>query len=466
MNFRKFFYLIESLQNIKPQLAIWIKKLKPNITEPELETIFQQLAQEEISGKLTNDNSLKTRFKELLGIEKTKQQNPLLEKAKSISPIWFSWVYEILQSNALQQFYQSIFDYFDAEKQININYNPKDLSYEKAKELSDQWHASEFQIKTTTSYTQGKNDPDTVPLSDGYFMVKVNKADERTEGERMGHCLGSKCFIHPDSPAFSLRDKNNEPHATIQLDRYNVSEIKGKENKAPLAKYSSYIVEWILKTSYGIDNIDELVIDEKLLIKLSGRLGELETMAIAAREGFEHLIKLMLEKGVDDRYNAVINNAIKKNQKDIVELLLKRSKFTESNYKEFLALAAAFGHKEMVEILLLKSPKGILLRQPLLLAAYHNYKDIVELLLPKVSSIDIYNIIFNNLNFGQIEAAKLLLPAIKDVGDLMRRAVELGYVDLVKLLLPKATKRDIDLAKLNARRYGNDDIVELLNSKV
>ena len=94
-------------------------------------------------------------------------------------------------------------------------------------------------------------------LPNGYKIVQVGKEDSpkedvksdlETEGEKMGHCVGSYCqqVFDGDSFIYSLRDSKNNPHATIELDDSNtIVQIQGKENREPIEKYHSYIWEFI-----------------------------------------------------------------------------------------------------------------------------------------------------------------------------------------------------------------------------
>lgn len=112
------------------------------------------------------------------------------------------------------------------------------------------WH-ERFKVQAANNDIKTVNDTDVVfKCSDGYVFVKlVSKQDCAEEGKHMQHCVetywrkikSNKCSI------FSLRDQQNDPHATIE---YNpgyktIVQIKGKQNKSPIKKYTKYIKEFI-----------------------------------------------------------------------------------------------------------------------------------------------------------------------------------------------------------------------------
>ena len=93
--------------------------------------------------------------------------------------------------------------------------------------------------------------------SGGFNIVKLlSKAAYETEGNLMGHCVGSAgYFDRKDITIYSLRDSRNEPHVTMEVRGYfqpenielvkGIKQIKGKENKAPIEKYRPYVIQFI-----------------------------------------------------------------------------------------------------------------------------------------------------------------------------------------------------------------------------
>lgn len=82
---------------------------------------------------------------------------------------------------------------------------------------------------------------------DGFTMVQLtNKEQCKREGTLMGHCVGG---YDPDEDFLvSLRDRDNNPHVTLEISHDNeVKQIKGKQNRAPIAKYIPYVKEYLAK---------------------------------------------------------------------------------------------------------------------------------------------------------------------------------------------------------------------------
>lgn len=89
------------------------------------------------------------------------------------------------------------------------------------------------------------------------------------EGDAMGHCVGGYCddVISGQSHIYSLRDPQGQPHVTLEVnprgsaeadDQYGVansmhdiSQIKGKGNKAPVKEYLPYVQDFVRSGKWG-----------------------------------------------------------------------------------------------------------------------------------------------------------------------------------------------------------------------
>jgi len=101
--------------------------------------------------------------------------------------------------------------------------------------------------------------------------------------------IKSKCESETNR-IFSLRDKNNNPHVTIQVNRDKIAQIKGKQNEPPILKYSDYIIKWILKhPEFKLQTLDELPVSKKGLLLLQDRLSPDETLIKAVKSRPMHL---------------------------------------------------------------------------------------------------------------------------------------------------------------------------------
>ena len=76
---------------------------------------------------------------------------------------------------------------------------------------------------------------------DGFRFVKlISKEAYAREGKIMSHCVSS--YFGEDDEIYSLRDKNNLPHATLSK---SSQQIKGKGNGLIHPKYIKYVVEFL-----------------------------------------------------------------------------------------------------------------------------------------------------------------------------------------------------------------------------
>lgn len=99
-----------------------------------------------------------------------------------------------------------------------------------------------------------------------HFLYLLTENDLKHEGSIMGHCVGGKNYKskvkNKQSLIFSIRDKNNMPHVTIEVDVKSRTTIQkfGKSNQQPAEKYMRMYLEYTLYASdfKGIHNKDVL----------------------------------------------------------------------------------------------------------------------------------------------------------------------------------------------------------------
>lgn len=91
-------------------------------------------------------------------------------------------------------------------------------------------------------------------LHNGFFVVKLKtKKSYEIEGDDMLNCVDT-FFDRTDSVIYSLRDKFNHPHCTIEIRDKIVYQIKGKLNNSVPKKYHPYIYEFL--NSFDFDYIE------------------------------------------------------------------------------------------------------------------------------------------------------------------------------------------------------------------
>lgn len=120
------------------------------------------------------------------------------------------------------------------------------VSYDTALEQAEAWTKS--QNKKGAHIKELQSDTETIlDFGDGFKIVKlIGKAAFERGGFLMSHCVAS--YYGRDTEVYSLRDKNNMPHCTIEKDR----QIKGKGNGDITHKFIDYIVKFLEFTGMKI----------------------------------------------------------------------------------------------------------------------------------------------------------------------------------------------------------------------
>ena len=184
---------------------------------------------------------------------------------------------------------------------------PKDLwdlkFYDMASE-AENWHLELKGIVPTGAYETKEV---VYSFDNGFTIVKVPSQDLETEGEFMGHCVGSYCD-HVSRGAveiYSLRNRKNEPHATIEINRNGkVHQIKGKGNAAPVEKYRPMIKQWLKTTDFEYKNSpDYLNIMSRDEIKdelFSGRMTLSRQLNMARETDDQEILDFFLDK-IEDK---------------------------------------------------------------------------------------------------------------------------------------------------------------------
>ena len=146
-----------------------------------------------------------------------------------------------------------ILDWKREVQEINLN----ELNFKQAIEMADKYFDSLF-IKTSKSL-KNKN----VILDCGkYKWVQLKTVEDCIEeGDAMGHCIGnsnhSQSISQEKSIAFSLRDKYNKPHLTLEAP-FNkelnsigkIFEFKGSKNQTPNINYVKHFIELLKRYEF------------------------------------------------------------------------------------------------------------------------------------------------------------------------------------------------------------------------
>lgn len=151
---------------------------------------------------------------------------------------------------------QSVADWLHAlpeenPKMVNKLYK---LNWPMAIQHQEKWH--EQMIKRLSKAKQFIGNPNDIKVikelpNDMKWVEVLTPEGKDYEGDAMGHCVGKGSY--DDAIIYSLRDKNNLPHCTINytVDKFPYSgpavpQVQGRANKEIAEKYQDMIKEFII----------------------------------------------------------------------------------------------------------------------------------------------------------------------------------------------------------------------------
>jgi len=169
---------------------------------------------------------------------------------------WFLESQTSNQEQMLNQFSNEVDTILDWKKEIqDINLN--DYAFKIALK-----EANKFQKSLFVPNENGLRNTNVILDCGDYKWVQlVTKQDCQEEGSTMGHCIGNSSHNQRVSSgvsvAFSLRDKYNRPHLTLEAYSKDkrIFEFKGHSNSTPKSEYLDYFVE--LNNKYNFSEITD-----------------------------------------------------------------------------------------------------------------------------------------------------------------------------------------------------------------
>ncbi len=122
---------------------------------------------------------------------------------------------------------------------VQCNKKVERMSYKDAKKLADAW--TKTQQKKGNGIVEKSEDTEVVlDFKDGFKIVRlIGENAYKREGFLMSHCVGG--YYGNGKEIYSLRDKDNMPHCTMEKDQ----QIKGKGNGDISPKYITYVVKFL-----------------------------------------------------------------------------------------------------------------------------------------------------------------------------------------------------------------------------
>ena len=149
---------------------------------------------------------------------------------------WVSTVLknEIAKESKTTEEVEHILDYM-----VQCNKKVERMSYAQARKLTEAWDKT--QQKKGNNIEELLSDTEVVlDFKDGFKIVKlIGENAYKREGFLMRHCVAG--YYGRNVEIYSLRDKENMPHATMEKDQ----QIKGRGNGDISPKYIDYVIKFL-----------------------------------------------------------------------------------------------------------------------------------------------------------------------------------------------------------------------------
>lgn len=140
-----------------------------------------------------------------------------------------------------------MFDYLVAR--VETGQSIARMSVEQALAQSVRWHQQK--VKAQGKSVEGKDIKAVMNFDDGMTMVRVlTPQGLDRDSECLGHCVGQggydRRIIDGSVKIFSLRDKDDNAHATIEVTSGRVVQIKGAHNGPVDEKYHLHVKKFVV----------------------------------------------------------------------------------------------------------------------------------------------------------------------------------------------------------------------------
>lgn len=172
----------------------------------------------------------------------------------SNEPEWAANAFDASLTTARRDFLSHVIDFFKTKDDTYLNKLAKktyDDIYNKEIPEWDKQLAADVGKQTNNNLKLDIDYKVIYTWKDGFKMVEyLTKAGCQFEGETVGHCAGG----YEPGDLLSLWDGKNMPHVTLEIKdtKRDIYQIKGKQNRAPIAKYTPYIIDFIKKFKLSV----------------------------------------------------------------------------------------------------------------------------------------------------------------------------------------------------------------------
>ena len=217
--------------------------------------------------------------------------------------------------------YQIDFEKIIKWKKIDQFYDIKNLSFEEALNLADEYSLNKTGF--IEAHKSLKNKKIYLDLKEYKWVKLETPQDCREEGRAMNHCLKgghNSNIVEGINLAYSLRDKYNHPKITIEINKKkgNIVNLFGNANSIIETDYLDYVCEF-LKYNSDWKNIKQTHAPETVAFTL------LKIIIFSTKKGESKLIKKILKRSSKyvrhNMYYNLKNTRLKDFSDDISELL-------------------------------------------------------------------------------------------------------------------------------------------------
>lgn len=378
------------------------------------------------------------------------QYEQAIKSAKQISPKYWQWILRIRKADPSANFEAGIFDYLEAEG-LNTE-DIKDKTLEEVSQLSQTWHEQQFQNQSTNGVYTLTPEKDAVLVVGSYTWVPVDTKDALIEGSKMQNCIGNYCKPSDTNKLFSLRNKFNNPHVSVQVQKrgngWELEQIKGKNNQIPVDKYIPYVMQfcnYLFKKEVFIGGNSDFweLPSPDLHLYLKYYLGDISNKTSLfdkiPDETFNELVVQQIKRGVP--LETISDVLISKLDAQNI-ILLCSSKSAATNKKTIIKRAIVLGKLDEEQIKSLLTQNNMSRSVAMIIKARFYPDQFLE----ELQKIDINDLLLAQDNYTEaIEA----YPGVSE--PLGKLAIDASLIDggrrsdslLVCQLLPKATNKQL-----------------------
>lgn len=168
--------------------------------------------------------------------------------------------YSVWLANQVIKNKEVIFRHNDIDLILDWKKERQDINLNEITFIDALKQAQEFQKSLFVPNSNGLKNTNVILDCGEYKWVQLlTKADCTEEGNVMGHCIGGSShntrISNGNSVAFSLRDKYNKPHITLEAyvkneEIGNIFEFKGTANGVPKTEYTKYFIDLLKKYKF------------------------------------------------------------------------------------------------------------------------------------------------------------------------------------------------------------------------